>query len=78
MSLRYDAHAYCADINHHICQCKKNSGIILFALSDNLISEVWFFAEGEWLLWLSGKLVGIGVYFSKSVQEELFVHYSPE
>lgn len=26
----------------------------------------------------SGKLVGIGVYFSKSVQEELFVHYSPE
>ena len=27
---------------------------------------------------LSGKLVGIGVYFSKSVQEELFVHYSPE
>ena len=26
----------------------------------------------------SGKLVGIGVYFSKSVQKELFVHYSPE
>ena len=29
-------------------------------------------------IWFSGKLVGIGVYFSKSVQEELFVHYSPE
>ena len=26
----------------------------------------------------SGKLVGIGVYFIKSVQEELLVHYSPE
>ena len=34
----------------------------------------WGNVEGR----LSGKLVGIGVYFSKSVQEELFVHYSPE
>ena len=36
-----------ADINHHICQCKKNSGIILFVLSDTLIFEVWFFTEVE-------------------------------
>ena len=36
-----------ADINHHICQCKRNSGIFIFAFSDNLISEDWFFAEGE-------------------------------
>ena len=39
-----------ADINHHICQCKKNSGIILFVLSDDLIFEDRFFAEGEWFL----------------------------
>ena len=36
-----------ADINHRICQCKRDWGIFLFALSDNLISEIWFFAEGE-------------------------------
>ena len=52
MSLRYDAPAYC-DINHHICEGKRDWGIFLFAFSDNLISEVWFFAEGEWFLFQS-------------------------
>ncbi len=36
-----------ADINHRICEGKRNWGIFLFALLDNLISEDWFFAEGE-------------------------------
>ena len=35
------------DINHRICEGIRNSGIFLFSLSDNLISEDWFFAEGE-------------------------------
>ena len=36
-----------ADINHRICEGKRIRGIFLFALLDNLISEDWFFAEGE-------------------------------
>ena len=36
-----------AVINHRICEGKRNLGIFLFALSDNRISEDWFFAEGE-------------------------------
>ena len=53
-----------ADINHHICQCKNNSGIILFVLSDTLIFEDWFFAEGEWFLsfWRSQKAVFFYVF----------------
>ena len=47
MSLRYDAPPIVTVINHRICQCKKNSGIFIFTFSDNLISEDWFFAEGE-------------------------------
>jgi len=50
ISLRHEAillSLIVADINHHICQCKKNSVIFIFAFSDNLISEDWFFAEGE-------------------------------
>ena len=39
-----------ADINHRICEGKRDSGIFIFALLDNLISEDWFFAEGEWFL----------------------------
>ena len=38
-----------AVINHRICEGKRNLGIFLFAFSDNLISEDWFFAEGELL-----------------------------
>ena len=47
MSLRYDVPPIVTVINHRICQCKKNSGIFIFTFSDNLISEDWFFAEGE-------------------------------
>ena len=36
-----------AVINHRICEGKRNLGIFLFAFLDNLISEDWFFAEGE-------------------------------
>ena len=36
-----------AVINHRICEGKRNLGIFLFAFSDNLISEDWFFTEGE-------------------------------
>ena len=36
-----------ADINHRICEGKRDSGIFIFAFSDNLISKYWFFAEGE-------------------------------
>ena len=36
-----------AVINHRICKGKRDWGIFLFAFSDNLISEDWFFAEGE-------------------------------
>ncbi len=36
-----------AVINHRICEGKRNLGIFLFVLSDNRISEDWFFAEGE-------------------------------
>ena len=39
-----------ADINHRICEGKRDSGIFIFAFSDNLISKYWFFAEGEWFL----------------------------
>jgi len=46
MSPRYDAPAYC-EINHRICNAKGIGVFFLFALSDNLISEEWFFAEGE-------------------------------
>ena len=35
------------DISHRICEGKRNSGLFLFTFSDNLISEDWFFAEGE-------------------------------
>ena len=48
MSLRYDVIApspIVVDINHRICQSKGDW--VLFALSDNLITEDWFFAEGE-------------------------------
>ena len=48
MSLRYDVIApspIVVDINHRICQSKWDW--VLFALSDNLITEDWFFAEGE-------------------------------
>ena len=37
-------------INHRICEGKRNLGVFLFALSDNRISEDWFFAEGELFL----------------------------
>ena len=47
MSLRYDAPPIVTVINHRICEGKRNSGIFLFVLSDKLISEDWFFAEGE-------------------------------
>ena len=47
MSLRYDAPPIVTVINHRICVGKRNSGIFLFVLSDKLISEDWFFAEGE-------------------------------
>ena len=47
MSLRYDVPPIVTVINHRICVGKRNSGIFLFVLSDNLISEDWFFAEGE-------------------------------
>ena len=36
-----------ADIIHRICEGKREWGNFLFALLDNLISEDWFFAEGE-------------------------------
>ncbi len=36
-----------ADINHRICEGKGDGGIFLFTLSDKLISEEWFFAEGD-------------------------------
>ena len=39
-----------ADINHRMCEGKRDWGIFLFTLSGNLISEEWFFAEGEWFL----------------------------
>ena len=44
-----------ADINHRKPKQTKRRTVPLvcfglFALSDNLISEVWFFAEGEWFL----------------------------
>ena len=38
-----------AVINHRTCEGKWNSDLFLFAFSDNLISEDWFFAEGELL-----------------------------
>ena len=59
-----------ADINHHICQCKNNSGIILFVLSDTLIFEDWFFAEGEWFLsfWRSQKAVFFLCFLFQSPQ----------
>mgnify|MGYP004456059461 CR=1 FL=1 len=38
-----------AVINHRICEGNRNSDLFLFAFSDNLISEDWFFAEGELL-----------------------------
>ncbi len=34
-----------ADINH--LSCKRDSGIFIFALTDNQTSDDWFFAEGE-------------------------------
>ena len=39
-----------ADINQRIFEGKRDSGIFIFAFSDNLISKYWFFAEGEWFL----------------------------
>ena len=47
MSLRYDAAAFCGRHKSSHQPYKRDSGIFLFALSDNLISEDWFFAEGE-------------------------------
>ena len=47
MSLRYDAPAYRGLHKPSHLSCKRDSGIFIFALSDNLISEDWFFAEGE-------------------------------
>ena len=61
-----------ADINHRKPkQTKRTVPLVcfgLFALSDNLISEVWFFAEGERFYsfgvasdFVSGQCLGCGV-----------------
>ena len=60
-----------ADINHRKPkQTKRTVPLVcfgLFALSDNLISEVWFFAEGErflsfWRCHRPLKRVALGVW----------------
>ena len=35
------------NVFQHVIPSIKHSGLFLFALSDNLISEDWFFAEDE-------------------------------
>ena len=52
-----------ADINHRICQAKGDWVIFLFALSDNLISEDWFFAEGERFLSTESNLTLLTLIF---------------
>ena len=47
-----------ADINHCICEGITHSGIFSLALSDNLIYEDWFFAEGERFLFTEPGLEG--------------------
>ena len=54
-----------ADKNHRACEGKRDSGIFLFALSDNLISKDWFFAEGERFLSTEPRVGrGINLFFT--------------
>ena len=51
-----------------IFEGKRDSGIFIFAFSDNLISKYWFFAEGErflsfWRCHRPRKRAALGVWY---------------